>query len=216
LEQTSLREGAEAGGRLSASDPAAEDRTLASRAALGDVAAFKRLYERYLRPMAALVTRMTNSPDDVDDILQEVFLRAWKGLPTFRGDAQFSTWLYRIAVNTAIKYRSRRKTEHNHRALSTDEIEGGADQWATPVDAPARAGGDPWVEAGRRDQHQRVRHALETLSEKHRSVVVLHYFEGHSCEEIARILNCSVGTVWSRLHYACKRLKDLIPDDSSA
>lgn len=214
VDQTGIREATEPNTKLSAGEHAAEDRALASRAGLGDVAAFKQLYERYQRPMAALVSRMTGNSDDVDDILQEVFLRAWKGLPTFRGDAQFSTWLYRIAVNTTIKHRSRRKSERDHRPLSTDDLSGGADQWAAPADAPARSGGDPWAEAARRDQHERVRRALQSLSEKHRAVVVLHYFEGHSCEEIGRILDCSVGTVWSRLHYACKRLKELLPGEN--
>jgi RNA polymerase sigma-70 factor, ECF subfamily len=215
VDQSNIREAAETGGRASASDHAAEDRVLASRAALGDVAAFQKLFERYQRPMGSLVARMTANPDDVDDVLQEVFVRAWKGLPSFRGDAQFSTWLYRIAVNTTIKFRSKRKLEQTYRAISTEEVTGGMDQWATPSDAPASVGGDPWRETEKRDAHERLRRAVQTLSEKHRAVVVLHYFEGHSCEEIARILGCSVGTVWSRLHYACKKLKELLPGELS-
>ena len=203
----------EAGGKISGVDTSADDRALVSRAALGDMAAFRVLVERYQRPMASLVSRMTSSPEDVDDILQELFVRAWTGLPRVRGDAQFSTWLYRIAVNTAIKYRSRQKSEREHRALSTDDLIGGADLWAIPADAPAEAGGDPWVDAERKDRDERVRSAVQKLSEKHRAVVALHYFEGFSCEEIGRMLDCSVGTVWSRLHYACRRLKELLPGD---
>ena len=210
--QVGYRDATEVGGRLSG-DTSAEDRALVARAAVGDTAAFKVLVDRYQRPMAALVSRMTHSPEDVDDILQELFVRAWKGLPRFRGDAQFSTWLYRIAVNTAIKYRSRQKSEREHRAISTDDLEGGADLWAIPTDAPADAGGDPWVDAERKDRDERIRRAVGKLSEKHRAVVALHYFEGFSCEEIGRMLDCSVGTVWSRLHYACKKLKDFLPGD---
>jgi RNA polymerase sigma-70 factor (ECF subfamily) len=189
-------------------DPSS-DSAVAARAAKGDVAAFGILVERYQRPMAALVARMTASSDDVDDIVQELFIRAWKGLPRFRGDAQFSTWLYRIAVNTALKHRSRHKNEMAL-SLSTEEITGGAESLVTPRDAPAHQGGDPFVAVAAREQEAAVRKAVLALPVKQRVVVALHYFEGHSCEEISQILECSVGTVWSRLHYACKRLKALL------
>jgi RNA polymerase sigma-70 factor (ECF subfamily) len=188
---------------------ATSDSMVAARAATGDVAAFGILVERYQRPMGALVSRMTASADDVDDIVQELFIRAWKGLPRFRGDAQFSTWLYRIAVNTALKHRSRRKNEATL-SLSTEEMTGGADALVTPRDAPAHQGGDPFVAVAAREQEEAVQKAVLLLPEKQRVVVALHYFEGLSCEEISQILECSVGTVWSRLHYACKRLKVLL------
>ena len=187
------------------------DGVLARRAADGDQHAFRTLVERYQRPMAALVSRMTGNPDDVDDILQEVFLRAWRGLPNFRGDAQFSTWLYRIAVNSALKHRSRNRND-GKAPLSTEDLTGGEDQLAAPSDAPAWSGGDPFQEASRREREQQIRDAVATLPEKQRAVVVLHYFEGQSCEEISQSVGCTVGTVWSRLHYACKRLKHLLGD----
>ncbi|MBC7805107.1 MAG: sigma-70 family RNA polymerase sigma factor [Akkermansiaceae bacterium] len=186
---------------------------LVRRAAEGDRTAFRELFERYQRPIAALVGRMVASPDDVDDILQETFLRAWKGLPRFRGDAQFSTWLYRIAVNTAIKYRSRRKNETASLvSLSPDEETGMGGIESLPADPgcdPLR-GGDPFQAAQKQEQEQVIRKAVQALPEKQRSVVLLHYFEGRSCEEISGIVGCSLGTVWSRLHYACKRLKGVL------
>ncbi len=185
------------------------DSAVAARAANGDVAAFGILVERYQRPMAALVSRMTPNSDDVDDIVQELFIRAWKGLPRFRGDAQFSTWLYRIAVNTALKHRSRRSNE-TALSLSTEEINGGTEALTAPADAPSHQGGDPFMAVVAREQDAAVRKAVLSLPEKQRVVVALHYFEGQSCEEISKILECSVGTVWSRLHYACKRLKVLL------
>ncbi len=182
------------------------DSAVAARAANGDVAAFGILVERYQRPMAALVSRMTGNPADVDDICQELFIRAWKGLPRFRGDAQFSTWLYRIAVNTAIKHRSRRRNEAAV-SLSTEDIQGGVDSLSGPPDAPSHQGGDPFMAAANREHESSIRKAVQSLPEKQRVVVALHYFEGQSCEDISQIVGCSVGTVWSRLHYACKRLK---------
>ena len=183
--------------------PQDSDAGLVRRAAAGDVRAFGLLVERYQRPMVALVARMTPNPDDVDDIVQELFVRAWKGLPRFRGDAQFSTWLYRIAVNTTIKHRSRRH-EENSLSLSTEELSGGVESLAR---AEPAEGDDPFLSAQRKEREALVRRAVLALPEKQRAVVVLHYFEGYSCEEISQIVGCSVGTVWSRLHYACKRLK---------
>jgi RNA polymerase sigma-70 factor (ECF subfamily) len=148
----------------------------------------------------------------VDDIVQELFVRAWKGLPRFRGDAQFSTWLYRIAVNTAIKYRSRRANDQAA-SVPLEDIAGGVDALAEDANphAGARAEtGDPYLSAQRREQRETIHRAVVGLPEKQRVVVVLHYFEGHSCEEISKIVGCSVGTVWSRLHYACKRLKGVL------
>lgn len=187
---------------------AAADAALVRRAANGDMAAFKTLVERYQRPMAALVSRMTDNTDDVDDVVQELFIRAWKGLPRFRGDAQFSTWLYRIAVNTAIKHRSRRKMDAQ--SVSADALAGGMEQIASAPDAHPDLGGDPFHAAEKNERGARIRQAVAALPEKQRVVVVLHYFEGHSCEEISQIVGCSLGTVWSRLHYACKRLKGVL------
>jgi RNA polymerase sigma-70 factor (ECF subfamily) len=196
------------GGRADAYE-ANSDAALAHQAAEGDMLAFRVLVERYQRPMAALVSRIAGNPDDVDDIVQELFLRAWKGLPRFRGDAQFSTWLYRIAVNTAIKHRSRHKHEVSL-SISTEDVSGGLDRLFIAEEAATAQGGDPYRAAHRKEREEAVHKAVQSLPEKQRAVVVLHYFEGHSCEEISQIVGCSLGTVWSRLHYACKRLKSVL------
>jgi RNA polymerase sigma-70 factor (ECF subfamily) len=190
---------------------AGSDAALVHRAARGDVTAFRELVERYQRPMAALISRMTDNPDDVDDILQELFIRAWKGLPRFRGDAQFSTWLYRIAVNTTIKHRSRHRAEAAM-SVSADALTGGLDALLGPEHTPPAPSldGDPYQAAQRKEREMLVRRAVQALPEKQRTVVVLHYFDGHSCEEISKIVGCTLGTVWSRLHYACKRLKGVL------
>lgn len=179
------------------------DAELARRAGEGDAGAFRLLVARYQRPMAALVSRMTRRSDDVDDIVQELFLRAWRGLPRFRGESQFSTWLYRIAVNTAIKYRQRSKSELQQ-ALPTDETGGGLEALRASDES------DPEALAQRGERERLLREAVMRLPEKQRIVVQMHYFDGKSCEEISQIVGCSVGTVWSRLHYACKRLRSVL------
>ena len=190
-----------------------DDAPLVRRASEGDRAAFRELFERYQRPMASVIGRMIASPDDVDDVLSETFLRAWKGLPRFRGDAQFSTWLYRIAVNTALKHRSRHKNDAAQTvSLAADEESGlgGLDALPADTDADPLAGGDPFNAVQKQEQEQYLRSAVQELPEKQRSVVLLHYFEGRSCEEISDIVGCSLGTVWSRLHYACKKLRGVL------
>lgn len=179
------------------------DAELARRAAEGDASAFSLLVARYQRPMAALVSRMARNGDDVDDIVQELFLRAWRGLPRFRGESQFSTWLYRIAVNTAIKHRGKAKTD-TLQAVSAEDLAGGVEQVRASDET------DPYAQAQRAERELRLRQAVAKLPEKQRVVVQLHYFEGKSCEEIAQIVGCSIGTVWSRLHYACKRLRSVL------
>ena len=190
--------------------PAADaDAPLVQRAASGDVVAFGVLVQRYQRPMTTLVSRMTPNAEDVDDIVQELFIRAWKGLPRFRGEAQFSTWIYRIAVNTAIKHRSRRRTEATM-TLPAEDMVRGLDALEAPADGDPAQGGDPFLATLKNERDATIRRAVMTLGEKHRTVVVLHYFEGLSCEEISQIVGCSLGTVWSRLHYACKRLRGVL------
>ena len=92
-----------------------DDAHLVQEAARGNQVAFRQLYERYYRPMASVIFRVGGTFVDVDDVLQDVFLRAWNGLPGFRQDAQFSTWLYRIAVNTALRHREKRKARAQQR-----------------------------------------------------------------------------------------------------
>ncbi len=175
------------------------DSELVQKARDGDLSAYAALVNRHTRAVYGIVSRMVASRDDADDIVQDVFVLAYKSLGKFRRDAAFSTWLHSIAVNTSIKHIRKMKIRQT---TSIDEFEYLADsvlmspQEETP---PALA-----EDAERKNS---VRIAVEKLPEKHRIVVSLRYFEDYSCEEIARILHCSVGTVWSRLHYACKQLR---------
>ena len=185
-----------------------DDAHLVKEAARGNQIAFRQLYERYYRPMASVVYRVGGSLVDVDDVLQDVFLRAWNGLPGFRQDAQFSTWLYRIAVNTALRHREKRKTERDR---TQEDVEGDShflESGMSPTEATRDAQLDPADIAINATQAQLLRAAVDRLGEKHRSVVTMYYYDGKTCDEIAELLGTSVGTVWSRLHYAMKKLKD--------
>jgi RNA polymerase sigma-70 factor (ECF subfamily) len=185
-----------------------DDAELVKEAARGNQIAFRQLYERYYRPMASVVYRVGGTLVDVDDVLQDVFLRAWNGLPAFRQDAQFSTWLYRIAVNTTLRHREKRKSE---RERTQEDMEGDShflEAGTSPTDATRDALLDPAEVTINASQAQILKDAVERLGEKHRSVVTMYYYDGKTCDEIAELLGTSVGTVWSRLHYAMKKLKD--------
>ena len=174
------------------------DIELVRRAASGDLGAFETLVTRHQRSVYGIVSRMVRVRDEVDDVVQDVFLLAFRSLGKFRGDAMFSTWLHSIAVNTTLKHLKRSR---KWAAPSLDDPEMGlADN--LPASTP-----DPGDQAEANVRHEMIRMEVDRLPDKHKAVLVLYYFEEYSCEEIARVLGCSVGTVWSRLHYACKKLR---------
>jgi RNA polymerase sigma-70 factor, ECF subfamily len=176
-----------------------EDAVLVAGARNGDVNAFGELVNRYQRVVYGVVSRMVDNRDDVDDIVQEVFVLVYKSIASFRGDSEFSTWIYRIAVNTTIKTAKKLKLRQ---ASSIDDPAVGLTDTLTSSE---RERPERIAERGARDEA--LRKAIEKLPEKHRATVVLHYFENRSCSQIAEVMSCSVGTVWSRLHYACKKLE---------
>jgi RNA polymerase sigma-70 factor, ECF subfamily len=186
-------------------DPILADRTQVADCDLvllardGDITAYSVLVSRYQRAVYGIVSRMVKGPEDVDDIVQDVFVSAYKSMGRFRGEASFATWVHSIAVNTTIKYLKKMKSRQ---AASIDDPEYHIEDILAgdPSTGPAETAED-------KERKAAVRSAVDELPEKHRVVVVLRYFEDYTCEEIAKILNCSVGTVWSRLHYACKKLR---------
>lgn len=175
------------------------DSELVRRAKDGDVNAFGELVRLYERTVYNLVSRMVRSRDEVDDLAQEIFLQAWRSIKSFRGDARFSTWLHTIAVNATLK-----KLEWLRRreSASLDDPQFGLAEQISDKSTMT-----PFDEVCASEQKDAVQRAIDELSDHHRLAVILHYFEDMPCEEIARVMNCSVGTVWSRLHYACKKLK---------
>ena len=154
-----------------------------ARAAAGDVAAFEQLYRTYLARIHSLVRRMAG-PRDADDLTQDVFVRAWMKLSTFRGEAAFGTWLHRLAVNLVIE-RLRSQSAQRLRWLEDDSAF--ASVAAMHTSPTTRLG----LEA-----------ALERLPNGARSVFVLHDIEGHTHQEIGGLLGVSAGTSKAQLHRA--------------
>lgn len=178
------------------------DRDLVERARQQDLAAYDELIRRYQRKIYQLVYNMTSNREDAEDLTQDVFVKAYQALRHFKGDSSFYTWVYRIAVNRTINYLKKRK---RGAALSLDDMDQAVERDPDYVELRARE--SPVRDASLSELQKKLNEALQTLSEKHRTVVVMHDIQGVPHEEIARVLGCSEGTVRSRLFYARQELQ---------
>ena len=182
--------------------PASDDSDLllVQRAVAGNQRAFELLVLKYQRRVARLVARMVRDSDLVDDVVQETFIRAYRALHQFRGEAQFYTWLYRIAVNTAKKalVDLRRNPVMNESSMrGRDE-----DDETSPVSNELSSDETPETVLAAKEIGEAVNSAMEALPEDLRQAVTLREIEGLSYDEIAEVMNCPIGTVRSRIFRA--------------
>jgi RNA polymerase sigma-70 factor, ECF subfamily len=163
--------------------------------ALSDRNAYAELVRRYADRIFNLAYRMTGNRDEADDLAQETFIRAYRGLPGFRPDGQFGAWLYRIAVNVCL----------THRRRSRDTAGESLDEMAAPVIDMSLS-----IEelAEQHEVQAAVHQAILSLPERYRAVVVLYHLEGRSYSEIAAILDLPVNTVRTHLHRGRVMLRD--------
>lgn len=184
---------------------AADEGQLVRRAKRGDEGAFRTLMERYRRKVFSIAYGMVHDPEASCDICQEVFVKVYRYLGSFQGSSSFYTWLYRVSVNLSIDYlrkHGRRETLDYDDTLLRREPDG-----AEALVVPRLAYEDPLKTLGRKELAQEIGKAFATLSDKHRSVLLLREVEGLSYEEIARTLKINKGTVMSRLHHARRNLQ---------
>jgi RNA polymerase sigma-70 factor (ECF subfamily) len=174
----------------------ASDQQLVKRVQQGDKAAFDLLVLKYQHRIAALVSRFVNDRDEVQDVTQEAFIKAYRALGNFRGDSQFYTWLYRIAVNTAKNYLVSRSRKVPGSDIDIDDaVHFEADSRLKDFASPERnLMGDELMAA--------LNSAILTLPEDLRSALTLREYDGLSYEEIADVMDCPVGTVRSRIFRA--------------
>ncbi len=187
------------GGRGIVVESISAEAWLIQRAQARDEAAFEQLMRLHADKLYNYLVRMVGNPTDAEDLLQEVFLRAYQGLPSFDGRASLSTWLYRIATNLCIDHqrrRARRVTTVSYSAQEDDEGEPTEWEFADP-NAP-----DPLEALMHKELQQVVEQAIQSLSPKLRAVLLLYDVEGLSYEEIAQALRIPMGTVKSRLNHA--------------
>jgi RNA polymerase sigma-70 factor (ECF subfamily) len=180
------------------------DARLVERVQRGDRHAFDLLVEKYQHRIRALVSRYVRDPDDIQDVVQDAFIKAYRAMPRFRGDSQFYTWLYRIAINTAKNFlvaRSRRPPASDV-DVADAEYHGGGEA-LTDIDTPENSLAGEQLRAA-------VFEALEALPEDLRTAVSLREFDGLSYEEIAQIMDCPVGTVRSRIFRAREAIDQVV------
>lgn len=176
------------------------DDSLVLQAKRGDGRAFEVLVKRYQRNVVALACRYGIDQSEALDVAQEVFIRAYRFLPTFRGDSSFYTWLYRITVNVSKQFQLAGKHRLLHRALSLDETE------LAEMETWLRDLNNPETQLLTEEIYRAVRAALDALTEELRTALSLREFEGLSYSDIAKVMHCPVGTVRSRIFRARESL----------
>ena len=167
-----------------------------AQAKKGDADAFAFLVETYETSVYRLALRMCGNAHDAEEVAQEAFVAAWKGMPAFRGESKFSSWLYQLTTNAAIDFLRREK---RHRATTPIEDE---------VDLAAP--GTPQQAAEAAEVRQTLQQALDTLTPEHREIFLLRQMRQLSYEEIGRLLGLEAGTVKSRLSRAKKQLREIL------
>ncbi len=188
-----------------AQESAREDLLWLGKVKEGNMGAFNWLVRKYQRRIYAIIYNITSNKEDTADLTQEVFIKAFKSIDSFKGSSNFYTWLYRIALNTALSFVKK------HRRTPVYSLE----DWDS-VDDPKHIINDiVGVSDGNRrvllkELQEKLNEALQKLSLSHRTVIILFEIEGMSHAEIAEVLKCSEGTVRSRLHYAKEQLKNFL------
>jgi RNA polymerase sigma-70 factor (ECF subfamily) len=184
-----------------------EEMAFVRRARRGDLEAYDELVKRYQERIFATIYHMTSNHEDANDLAQESFIKAFQALKSFKGGSSFYTWLYRIAVNKTINFLKQRK---NRRHMSLNDLDFNAEH--DPDLMALISDNTPRRAAGLTELQEKLNAALMKLSEPHRLVVVLHDVQGQSHEEIAKVMDCNIGTVRSRLFYARQQLQGYLAD----
>jgi RNA polymerase sigma-70 factor (ECF subfamily) len=191
----------------SGSPAAVDEELLVRRARHGDLEAYDELVRRHQERIYATIYHMTSNHEDANDLAQESFIKAFQALKSFKGGSSFYTWLYRIAVNKTINFLKQRK---NRIHMSLNDLDFNAEH--DPDLMALISDNTPRRAAGLTELQEKLNAALLKLSEPHRLVVVLHDVQGQSHEEIAKIMDCNIGTVRSRLFYARQQLQASLSD----
>lgn len=194
----------QAAGAVAAVD---EDQCLVNRAQAGDVRAFEALVRRHERWVFTLALRMVGNRGDAEDVAQEVFLKAYRGLSGFRGGSRFSTWLYAIASHHCLNHLAARDSRARRAERSAGSPAGRRGEPPSALDRVADATPGPDAVLERRELRRMIQHELLQLAEHHRIVLILRDIQGMSYEAIAATLGVELGTVRSRLHRARMELK---------
>jgi RNA polymerase sigma-70 factor (ECF subfamily) len=182
----------------------AEDQALVRAAQRGNMAAFEELIFRHRDKLYARAFSMLRNEDEALDISQEAWVKGWQRLKQFQGEAGFATWMTRIVINLCIDHLRKRKRQRSESLEELDEEWGGAERRMPFLTI------NPTEGLERSELRRRIDRGLAQISEAHRKVLVLYEFEELNYKQIAKLMNCSIGTVMSRLFYARRRLAALL------
>ena len=179
------------------------DLDVVRRVQAGDVAAFDTLIRKYRERLYGVVYNLTSNREDAADLTQDAFIKAFQSIQRFSGQSSFFTWLYRIAVNSTISHLRKNRLRAFFSLETIDSEEPVARDIIAALTDKAGGDRDTYV----RELQEKLNDAMQKLSIKHRTVVTLFEIDGLSHQEIAEVMDCSVGTVRSRLHYAKQLLQ---------
>ena len=185
------------------------DGSLIQKCKEGDTKAFYALVQRYQKKLFSVAFGMVHHPDDAMDVVQEAFLKAYRYLPKFQGNSSFYTWLYRIVVNLCIDFL---RKEGRYRSVDYDDALEITESKAT-MELPGPGlpcEGNPMESLKNKELGEQIWSAIQCLSPNHRAVITLREIEQMSYEDIAATLECSKGTVMSRLHHARAKLREIL------
>jgi len=186
-------------------EPDRSDEELVDQVLAGEIAAYDWLVLRYKERLYGVIYNMTSNHEDTNDLLMETFDKAFRSLASYQKNASFYTWIYRIAFNRTINHLNKHKKRRGDMSLNDIDMEGAAEiQFADPK---MRTGGQA---AALSELQKKLNESIQRLSEEHRAAVILHDIEGLSHAEIAKIMDCTEGTVRSRLFYAHKNLQKML------
>lgn len=180
-----------------------EDKGLVTRAQGGDTAAFDELVVKYSPKLYGLVYHMTSNHEDTNDLLQDIFAKAYRSLKRFRGKSAFYTWIYSISVNMTLNFLKKR---NRHWKISLDDVDSSIEFDKEFIEQTSKS--DPVRESNIHELQQRLNEAMMQLSDEHRAVVTMFDIQGMPHAEIGQILQVSPGTVRSRLFYAHRQLQN--------
>lgn len=184
-----------------------EDQQLVARTQEGDVAAFDDLVVKYTPRLYGLIYNMTSNHEDTNDLLQDVFSKAYKSIRGFRGKSSFYTWIHSIAVNMTLNFLKKRGRRFN---LSLDDVDASIQNDKEFLELTQSS--SPVREADLSELQVRLNEAMMKLSEEHRAVVTMFHIQGMPHAEISKILHVSEGTVRSRLFYANRQLQNYLEE----
>jgi RNA polymerase sigma-70 factor (ECF subfamily) len=184
--------------------PKVPDEVLVRRAQDGDLVAFEELVVRHRDKLFARAISMMRNEDDANDLSQEAWVKGWQRLKQFQGESSFSTWMTRIVINLCLDQIRKNKRQRAESIQQMEEDQGGVERQMPTVTI------NPTEGLEKTELRARIDRALGQLSHEHRTVLILHEFEDLEYKEVAKRMQCSIGTVMSRLFYARRRMANLM------